>query len=125
MDYEEAYGRNQLIEKFWVEHGGKPHMTEDLWFYESDFNMLMPVLEKIHKSKTYKPFYAKEPIGVEIEISMRGCLIELPDTSEGYDYVNGCYEADPLFKVYSVKNGMIKDIYHCVVKYIEWYNSTK
>jgi hypothetical protein len=38
---------NELIEKFWIKHGGKPHMKEDLWFYESDWSMLMPILDII------------------------------------------------------------------------------
>ena len=37
---------NELIEAFWIEQGGKPHLKEDISFYESDWNMLMPVVEK-------------------------------------------------------------------------------
>ena len=38
---------NELIEAFWISQGGKAHMKPDLWFYESDWNMLMPVVEKM------------------------------------------------------------------------------
>jgi hypothetical protein len=38
---------SELIEEFWVSQGGKPHLAADIWFYESDWNMLMPVVEKI------------------------------------------------------------------------------
>ncbi len=37
---------NELIERFYVSQGGKPNMAEDLWFYESDWNMLMRVIDK-------------------------------------------------------------------------------
>lgn len=40
---------NELIEKFWVEHGGKPNLIADLSFYENDWNMLMPVVEKCNE----------------------------------------------------------------------------
>jgi hypothetical protein len=37
---------NEIIESFWVSQGGKPNMQEDIWFYESDWNMLLPVCKK-------------------------------------------------------------------------------
>lgn len=46
---------NQLIENFWISQGGKPHMEADIPFYESDWHMLMQVVEKMRLSieKTY------------------------------------------------------------------------
>lgn len=38
---------NQLIENFYVSHGGKPTLEADIPFYESDWNMLHPVIDKI------------------------------------------------------------------------------
>lgn len=38
---------NELIEAFYVQQGGKPHMAADLLFYESSWDMLMPVIQKI------------------------------------------------------------------------------
>lgn len=38
---------NELIEDFWISQGGKPHWKPDLSFYESSWDMLMPVVEKI------------------------------------------------------------------------------
>lgn len=37
---------NELIEDFWISKGGNPHDPADLWFYESDWSMLMPVVFK-------------------------------------------------------------------------------
>lgn len=117
---------NELIEKFWIEQGGKPHMDADIWFYENDWVMLIAVLEKIHLSKTYKAHYAKEPQGVDVQITMKGCSIVLPDTSEGYDYVDGCYNASALLNLYCVKQPtLIQNVYWCVCEYIKWFNEQK
>lgn len=40
---------NELIEEFYVSQSGKPHLQEDIWFYESDWNMLMALVKQIHK----------------------------------------------------------------------------
>ena len=40
--------KNKLIEDFFVTHGGRPNMIEDLSFYESSWDILMPVVYKIH-----------------------------------------------------------------------------
>lgn len=37
---------NEWIEKFWVENGGKSNLKEDLSFYESSWDMLMPIVIK-------------------------------------------------------------------------------
>src|SRR3972149_7703472 len=46
---------DKLIEEFWISQGGKANMKEDLWFYQSDWNMLMPVVEKIQKVFSFIP----------------------------------------------------------------------
>lgn len=38
---------NELIDEFYVNHGGKPCLSADLSFYESSWDVLMPVVEKI------------------------------------------------------------------------------
>lgn len=40
---------NEILEDFYVFHGGKPSLTADIWFYESDWHMLMSVVETIEK----------------------------------------------------------------------------
>lgn len=40
---------NKLIEAFYISQGGKPHLQEDIWFYESDWNMIMALVKQIHK----------------------------------------------------------------------------
>jgi hypothetical protein len=47
---------NELIEEFYISQGGKPHMKEDLWFYESDWNMLMLVVKHIFDSDFLNDF---------------------------------------------------------------------
>lgn len=42
---------NQLIEDFYVSQGGKPTVPADIDFYESDWNMLMAVVEQIELIK--------------------------------------------------------------------------
>lgn len=43
----EVKNENELIEAFFVSQGGKPSLPADIDFYSSDWNMLMPVVEKI------------------------------------------------------------------------------
>lgn len=38
---------NQLIEAFYISRGGKPHDPADIWFYESSWDMIMSVVDKI------------------------------------------------------------------------------
>ena len=61
---------NELIEAFWISQGGKPNDPADLWFYESSWDMLMPVVEKINK------------LDDQIHLSIRG--IELIRTIRKY-----------------------------------------
>jgi hypothetical protein len=51
---------NELIEGFWISQGGKPHDPADLWFYESSWDMLMPVVEKIDSLHNNHPFEVAE-----------------------------------------------------------------
>lgn len=46
----------ELIEEFYISQGGKPHMKEDISFYESDWNMLMPVTKYIFDSDFLNDF---------------------------------------------------------------------
>lgn len=55
----EVKSDNELIEEFYISQGGKPHDPADLCFYESDWNMLMPVVEKIVENYDFTiQFYA-------------------------------------------------------------------
>lgn len=85
---------NELIEDFYVSQGGKPSTKADLSFYESDWNMLMPVVEKI--SKMYDPDY---------------------EDGKYYD-VNFAHE---LFSLYF--GTPINEVYAEVIKSIKWYNT--
>lgn len=42
---------NELIDDFYASHGGKPTMKEDIWFYESSWDMLIPVWYKFRDIK--------------------------------------------------------------------------
>jgi hypothetical protein len=50
---------NEVIEAFYVEQGGKPNLKEDLWFYESSWDMLMPVVKKIRDLLQDNELYEK------------------------------------------------------------------
>lgn len=55
----EVKSDNELIEEFYISQGGKPHVPADLCFYESDWNMIMPVVEKIAETHDFTiQFYA-------------------------------------------------------------------
>lgn len=71
---------------------GKIILLKDMHF-EKSWEWLMPVVEKIHKSKTFIPWFCKEPMGVIVSIHPNSCSINLPNPNEGYDYVEGCYYA--------------------------------
>jgi hypothetical protein len=59
---------NELIEKFWVEQGGKPHLMADISFYENDWNMLMPVVEKIAEYRLAYPDQANEVCNLKVVV---------------------------------------------------------
>ena len=46
---------NELIEAFYISQGGKPNLLADIHFYESDWNMLMLVVEKIKELAKANP----------------------------------------------------------------------
>lgn len=85
---------NELIEKFWIEHGGKPHMAEDISFYESSWDMLMPVVEKIESLAPTR-----------VKIDCNECTI-----------IGG-----RRFKVHTLKK--INSVYQCVAQFIKWQSS--
>ncbi len=86
---------NELIEEFWVSQGGKPNMGADLWFYESDWNMLMPVVEKIGKLDENFLIANDQP-----ETPVRLMM------------------TTPIFEPIQV-------VHYRVVKFIKWYNENK
>lgn len=105
-------------------HNGFGRTAESMK-YHSSWDWLMPLVEKVHRSKSYTPRYSTKERGVDIEIRPMYCRIELPDTSQGYDYVHGCWKAEPLFSVMCAdQKTTLLCVYHAVVKYIEWYNTT-
>lgn len=114
---------------FWKENGEE--CTIHSWDFhsfglkfDSSWDWLMPVVEKIHKSKTYITWYSKEPVGVDISIHPNACSFDLPDTSQGYDYVDGCYQAPSLFCYNAMlQKDMITCVYKCCIEFIKWYNS--
>jgi hypothetical protein len=87
---------DELIEKFWIEQGGKPHLKEDISFYESDWNMLMPVVEKIGNIPPNR-----------FVIDNNECKI-IGDTK---------------IKVFNASKRL--SVYECVIKFITWYNQGK
>jgi hypothetical protein len=90
---------NELIEKFWVQQGGKPHWPPDIVFYESNWNMLMPVVEKI--AEMHSNSFNYDP-----ELIAKGIF------PEDNDYL------DVITLPVSTK---IEIVYKAVVGFIKWY----
>jgi hypothetical protein len=92
---------SELIEEFWISQGGKPHLAADIWFYESDWNMLMPVVDKINK------------LGYTVTInfqSIRGNC----DTSIFSDKMTD--------QIFNEEKASIEATYKSAVEFIKWYN---
>lgn len=88
---------NEIIETFWIEHGGKPHMKEDIWFYESSWDMLMPVVEKINRMSPNE--FTDE------------------DSQDIFRFVR--WPSVTKLKI----NTSLQDLYKAVVEFIKWYNT--
>jgi len=103
-------GFYQDIETFWVEHGGKPHLDADLSFYESDWEMLMSVVEMIEGLGYHTIIYRQED-GQEMMIT---------DGSPSYNLkAENCIvpnEPAPLTKTKK------QAVFETVLKFIFWYN---
>ena len=99
---------NELIEKFYVSQGGKSHPLEDIYYYESDWNMLMPVVEKIDK------------MGHDIDLCWHSTM---RDGEESRSVVCAIQDR-PAFKAitYVEASRMIDATYLAVVDFIKWYN---
>jgi hypothetical protein len=104
---------NELIEKFWIEQGGKPHDPADLWFYESDWGMLMPVVEKINKMKNFAVNINFDHNGVN---SIYECSIEKNFWERSH------FNRTPLVARRDIYLPMINVVYNTVVEFIKWYN---
>lgn len=90
---------NELIDDFYVEHGGEKTLAADLSFYESDWNLLMDVVEKIRNmDPSLFNYNVKEMTEFRMWISQIQALSIFT----------------PIDKVYAV-----------LVNFIKWYNSTK
>lgn len=84
---------NELIDDFYAEQGGMRALKEDLSFYESDWNMLIPVVQKA--------------IGFTILVN---------------NSIAPWIKATHRLKK-SLINVDQKDIYNGLISYIKWYNS--
>lgn len=93
---------NHLIEEFYVSQGGKPTLEADLSFYESSWDWLMPVVEKIDSLDDGKYIVIIDPMITII-------------SENGEAVVNECQAFD----------GRIKNTYGAVVEFVKWYNQNK
>ena len=94
---------DELIEDFYTKQGGKAHPSADIWFFGSDWNMLMDVVDKISKLHDSKFHY-------DVDKIKDG---DWPKDDE-YMEVIALPMATP-----------ISDTYSAVVKFIKYYNQTK
>jgi len=125
---------NDLIAEFMGEpltfyhNEGFGHVTERKFSYETkykEWNGLIPVVEQISNLFHYQPYFSKQSKPIDIIISPTYCSIHYPDTSEGFDYKNDCYYADPLFKIYITGNDMITNVYQAVIEFIKYINNNQ
>lgn len=91
---------NQILEDFYVAHGGKPTLSPDIWFYESDWGMLMGIVEKI------------ETLGFEVVIHSDAAFIKK-------SYFSGNV---PNIENVSTKFGATRKT---CVEFINWYTAWK
>lgn len=92
----------KIIEQFYISHGGKPNMEADLCFYTSDWNMLMPVVEKIESIGNYA-----------VTISAYSCSIS--------EIV--LFDEDSHVHIESDCDSKIDAVYKAVIEFIQWYNN--
>jgi len=100
----------ELIERFWVANGGKPHVNADLIFYQSDWTMIMDVVEMIEKMGYHTIIYRQED-GQEMMITNGA-----PSYNIKAKDVIVPNEPAPLTKT------KIQAIFETVVKFIFWHN---
>jgi hypothetical protein len=94
---------NELIEEFYVSHGGKPSVKADIYFYSSNWDMLMSVVDKI---ETLDDWYAinVDRSSVYVHIYQGHC-----DSFNRMDY----------------GNSKIQTVFAAVVHFIIWHNKNK
>jgi hypothetical protein len=114
---------NKLIAKFmgkkiinnWVQLVDKYNGEYDISLlkYHSDWNQLMPVVEKIEKDISKEPYY-----GFTVRIADRCCLIACHERNkqDGVIYQTP-WGFRPLLKIQAV--------WLAVVEFINWYNANK
>lgn len=122
MTPEEILEGNVLIDLFmhpnytrkgdWIwwndRHGSRNHI--DALHYEKHWDILMPVVEKIHEPGIFPDLSLKE--GVDVTIFYKACKIEYSDFETEYNYQE---KADT----------KIEAVWMAVVDFIKWYNSQK
>lgn len=91
--------------------------------FQASWDWLMPVVEKIAKTATYVPYFTRDEVGMDISIHPGACSFNLPDPSEGYNYVKRYYEAPSKFCHNEVSQPTVDCVYKCCVAFIRWYNT--
>lgn len=105
MEDSEIVSGNKLISKFMT--GIKPEWTPDISYYHDNWQMLMPVVEKITQIEDGK-------FSVDISsVGMWACFIKRDDVFEKNIVDFGGFEP------------MIMNVWKSVVGFIQWYNKNK
>lgn len=89
---------NELIEEFYVSQGGKPSLPADIDFYSSDWNMLVPVVEKIN-------------------------TLDFPERSFTTRFILEDRKCTFYYFSFISEESLIDAVYTVVVEFIKWYNS--
>lgn len=109
---------NVLIEAFWIERGGKPHLPEDISFYASDWNMLMPVVDKIEQITNNL-----KPDGIRLETKIcAGRKIMAQENKYTKIY---CYTFVIVFnqhsKIVAHAEEKLSAVWNGIIQFIQWY----
>lgn len=104
---------NELIDAFYVSQGGKPSMKEDLWFYESDFGMLMNVVEKV------------QHLDDSFSVTLGYGLISRLGIASHYTYCHIENWKGEEVAGYSGRPTLIEVVYKTLTDFIKWYNNQK
>jgi len=100
---------DELIEQFWISFGNKPHMKEDLWFYSSEWSMLMPLIELVES--IHDDFHGY----FGVHISSNNCTIQGTNLRTDPENFHPAYFAD------HYAESKLQATYNAIVEFIKWY----
>ncbi len=101
---------NELINEWYASQGGKPALEADISFYESSWDMLMPVVEKIES--------------LQMDVDIRTVWSWRQNEHRKYCTASIFTQPDQLVVYQEAKEGVskIESVYKAVVEFIKWHS---